>query len=72
MGLTKRWLTGTLTTGIVVDIVVDAHHAVEYLKYAATWSLLTASGSEKANGQCLSAVSGIMLSASREGRPGSS
>ena len=53
---------GALVGGVVIDTIVDAHHTFEYLKYAATRSLLTASGGEKANNQCLLPVSGIVLS----------
>ena len=63
MGSNQRWLTGALAGGVIIDtIIVDAHHTVEYLKYAATRSLLMASGGEKANDQRLSPVSGIVLS----------
>lgn len=42
---------------LVPDIIVDAHHIVEYLKYAATRSLLTKSGREMDGNQRLSSVS---------------
>ncbi|KAH8997105.1 hypothetical protein EDB86DRAFT_2803614, partial [Lactarius hatsudake] len=54
LSLWQRWLTGALAAGIVLDIVVDAHHTIEYLKYAVTRSLLTTSGCEQANDQRLS------------------
>ncbi|KAH8995285.1 hypothetical protein EDB86DRAFT_3077787 [Lactarius hatsudake] len=54
LSLWQRWLTSALAAGIVLDIVVDAHHTIEYLKYAATQSLLTTSGCEQANDQWLS------------------
>ena len=58
MEFIQRWLKGALATGVIVDIIVDANHAVEYLKYAATRSLLTTSGHEQqTNDQRLSPVS---------------
>ncbi|KAH9023664.1 hypothetical protein EDB85DRAFT_306089 [Lactarius pseudohatsudake] len=54
LSLWQRWLTGALAAGTVLDIVVDANHTIEYLKYAATRSLLTTSGCEQANDQRLS------------------
>jgi hypothetical protein len=58
MEFIQRWLKGRLATGVIVDIIVDANHAVKYLKHTATWSLLTTSGHERqTNDQRLSPVS---------------
>jgi hypothetical protein len=55
-GRGKRWLTATIASGEVPDMIIDAHHIIQYLKYTGTRKLLTRSGSEKNTSECLSAV----------------
>ncbi|KAG1856435.1 hypothetical protein F4604DRAFT_1685464 [Suillus subluteus] len=43
-GQCKRWLTITIASGQVQDVIVDAHHTIEYLKYTGTHKLLTRTG----------------------------
>jgi hypothetical protein len=54
--LTQRWLPSALLSGLVTDVIIDANHIIEYLKYAATRNLLAPNGREQVGGQRLSPV----------------
>ncbi len=43
----QTWTVNTLNTGIIPDIIVDAQHVIEYLKYAATRRLFARNGAQK-------------------------
>jgi hypothetical protein len=54
--LHQRWLTIAIASGEVPDVIIDAHHIIEYLKYFGTRKLLSQSGHERDH-RSLSAVS---------------
>jgi hypothetical protein len=62
---TQRWLPTALADGLVPDAIVDAHHTIEYLKYAATRNLLTTKGNSKDSQERLSAVRTMPVPAHR-------
>ena len=53
----QQWVPGAIAAGIIPDVIVDANHSMAYLKYAATWQLLTTTGQDQHNSQQLSSVS---------------
>ena len=52
MDFPSNWLG----SGQLHDLIVDANHTIEYLKYAATRELFNTRGQKKATTDCLSAV----------------
>ncbi|KAG1778557.1 hypothetical protein EV702DRAFT_1196072 [Suillus placidus] len=52
LNIWKHWLTITIASGQVPDVIIDAHHIIEYLKCTGTHKLLTQNGGEqdRANG----------------------
>jgi hypothetical protein len=58
--LHQRWLTIAIASGQVPDIIIDAHHIIEYLKYTGTRKLLSQSGHER-DDRSLSAVSFCLI-----------
>lgn len=55
-GHQQRWLPGAMVSGVIPDIIVDANHTIEYLKYAATRNLFTSKGNPKDGHKRLSSV----------------
>lgn len=53
----QAWVTRAIAAGDIVDIIVDAHHTILYLKYSATRALLNRKGMPVNNNQRLSAAS---------------
>ncbi|KIK31871.1 hypothetical protein CY34DRAFT_19485 [Suillus luteus UH-Slu-Lm8-n1] len=52
LNIWKHWLTIAIALGQVPDVIIDAYHIIEYLKYTGTCKLLTRNGGEqdRANG----------------------
>jgi hypothetical protein len=53
----QQWVPGAIAAGIIPNVIVDATHSMAYLKYAATWQLLTTTGQDQNSSQQLSSVS---------------
>ncbi|KAG1840362.1 hypothetical protein DFJ58DRAFT_92418 [Suillus subalutaceus] len=47
LNIWKRWLTAAIASGEVPDMIIDAHHIIQYLKYTATHKLLSRNGCER-------------------------
>jgi hypothetical protein len=56
VNLMQCWLLSALLSGLVPDVIIDANHITEYLKYAATRNLLAPNSREQVRGQRLSPV----------------
>ncbi|KAG2337348.1 hypothetical protein BDR05DRAFT_1005107 [Suillus weaverae] len=65
LNIWKCWLTIAIASDQVLDVIINAHHIIKYLKYTGTRKLLTRSGHEQdcMNGS-LSAVNFALLSLS--------
>ncbi|KDR77927.1 hypothetical protein GALMADRAFT_47018, partial [Galerina marginata CBS 339.88] len=53
----KSWASQAINSGKLPDIIVDANHTIEYLKYAATRELFNTRGQKKVSTNRLSASS---------------
>ena len=43
----QRWVSSAIVARVIPDVIVDAHHTMAYLKYAATRQLLMAMGQDQ-------------------------
>jgi hypothetical protein len=51
--LHQRWLTIAIASGQVPDVIIDAHHIIEYLKYTGTRKYSAKVAMSEMTGPCL-------------------
>ena len=52
----QLWLVDAIQQWIISDTIIDAHHIIQYLKYAATHQLFTQNGKTNDSDDRLSSV----------------